>query len=318
MKKNSIYISTLLVLSIIIVSMVYLLQLPQDNHDYDISVIVPHSNDAMWKRFEAGLREASDMYPVNVNFVNTMEVETSQQQLDVINEEIENGADGIVVQFMKSVDTEEVVTKIVERTQLELLGTDIAMYDMDRSKIDTVMVDDTLLATTLTSMIFDDLSRDLRFKRIGIMAGNVETENMQERLDVVSEILESAGAEIEWIVTGNQEEMLQKMQSVNLPSFIVGLDSYCVDAAIAYANSNHIGIYGIGCSDENVYELDQGVVKAMVVPDMYMAGYQCVQSMYRQLTFDMETTNIIIDFNTVNRENMFSKINENILFPIGE
>lgn len=318
MKKNNLYISAIIVLSLMIVSMVYLLQLPQTERMYELSVVVPNSDNNMWERFEAGLRQASDMYPININFVNTSEVESLEEQNELIQEEIKNGADGVVVQFMKSTGTEKIINSITNQTHLALLFTDVEMYDIDRAKVDTIMLDNALVSTTVTSMVFDDLSRDLRFKRIGILASYLEMKNIQERLDNIVEIMEDAGATIEWVISGSQKEMQEQLQYAEPPSFIIGLNSLAMDSGISYAKKNDIEIYGIGCSDENVYELDQGVVQAMVVPDAFMAGYQCGQTMYRQLTFDSEKSDVVIDFNPVNQENMFSKINENILFPIGE
>ena len=61
-------------------------------------------------------------------------------------------------------DTEKVVDDIVSKTNLLLLNTNCAMYDIDLKKVDTVTLDDELIATTLTSQLFDQVGRDSRKK----------------------------------------------------------------------------------------------------------------------------------------------------------
>ena len=56
----------------------------------------------------------------------------------------------------------------------------------------------------------------------------------------------------------------------------------------------------------------------MLVPDVFMMGYNSVQLMVQRIKFPHERKEKIIDFYTINKENMFSKQNESILFPIGD
>ncbi len=318
MKKNKIFISMMIILSLLIISMTVLLNSPTTQRNYEISVIVPNSNDNMWKRFEFGIRQATNNDNVNVNFVNTADMETLADQVNLINEEIRNGVDGVIVQFISSENTEKIIQDIVSRCKLELLVTDVDKYDIDSDNIDYIHLDDTLLSTTVTSQLFDVEGRNLRFKRIGIVASNVDQSNIKTRIDNVSNILTKAGASISWVVSNNTTDLKEQLRYVDKPSMIVALDSIALDASVDYAKENDLRLYGIGCSDYNIAALDSGNVQSMVVPDTMMLGYYSIHTMYQKIKTEKEKTDKVIDFYTVNRENMFSDRNEQILFPIGD
>lgn len=318
MKKNKPFIITVLILSIVIMSTIFALSSPTVENIYEISVIVPNSSNNMWNRFESGVREAMDNENVIVNIVNTTDMETLADQKNLIDKEIRNGTDGLIVEFIASNDTEKVVDDIVSKTNLLLLNTKCAMYDIDLKKVDTVTLDDELIATTLTSQLFDQVGRDLRFKRVGILANNVDQYNMKKRLNTVEDILDHAGAKIDWVVSGSSSEMEEQLKFVDIPNYVIGLNSVSLDSGIDFAKKYNIPLYGIGGSDQNVNALDEGIIQSMLVPDVFMMGYNSVQLMVQRIKFPHERKEKIIDFYTINKENMFSKQNESILFPIGD
>lgn len=318
MKKNKIFISMMIVLSLTITAMAVLLNSPTTQKKYEISVIVPNSSDDMWKRFESGIRQSTNNDNVNVNFVNTTDMETLADQVNLIDEEIRNGADGVIVQFISSNNTEKIVQDIASRCKLELLLTDVSKYDIDSNDIDYIHLDDTLLSTTVTSQLFDIEGRDLRFKRVGIVVSNLDQSNIKTRIDNISNILTKAGASISWTISSTTTDLKEQFRFVDKPNMIVALDSIALDASVDYAKENDLHLYGIGCSDYNIAALDAGNIQAMVVPDAMMLGYYSVHTIYQKLRTEKEKTDKVIDFYTVNRDNMFSDRNEQILFPIGD
>ncbi len=318
MKKNNIFITTIVVLSLIIGIMAVLLQFPTSQKKYEISVIVPNSADNMWERFQSGIRQATDNDDINVNFVNTSDMETLADQKNLIDKEIRNGVDGLIVQFISSENTEKIIEDIASKTKLVLLLTDVDKYDIDSDDIDYIHLDDTLISTTVTSQLFDIEGRDLHLKKVGIVVSNENQNNIQTRIDNVTDILTSAGASISWTVSGSSDNLKEKFQFVDIPNMIVALDSIALDASIEYVNKNDLHLYGIGCSDTNIAALDAGDIQAMIVPDATMLGYYSVHTMYRKLKTNKEKTDLTVDYYVVDRENMFSDRNEQILFPIGD
>lgn len=317
MKKNNLFFTTVTILSLLIVSMLYMLLYPRDDNPYMISVIVPNSSNNMWVRFEAGMRQASENDNVNINFVNTTEMKTLADQENLILNELKNGADGIIAQFIDSSNTESIISEIVEKSNLELLS-DADAYDIDARQMNKINMDDELVATTLTSQIFDELGRNLSFKRACIIAGIQNQNDLKIRLHTIKEILEKAGVSITNIVEGDTDAINEQLKYIDKPSFLIGLDSVSLDSAISYARDNHVPLYGIGCSDQSVSAMDNGIIHAMIVPDAYMMGYKAVHAMYRKLYLKQDKIETKIDFYVVNRDNMFTSRNSKILFPIGD
>lgn len=318
MRKNKMFILTCVILSLIIVSMLYIVNLPTTSSPYEIAVIVPDSSDNSWKRVEEGMRQAAEIDNVNVNFVNTSDMYTLDDEKNLVLREIKNGADGVIVQFLESANTEKIISELSEGNHIELLMSDVSMYEKDSNNIHKILFDDALGAMTLTSQIFDDFGRDLRFKQIGIFAGNQRQKNMQIRLKTVQDILEKSGAIISWVVDGEEEEMNKQLNHVNQPSLLIGLDSFSLDAGIQYATETDLPLYGIGGSDKSVSALDEGILKSMIVPDSFMMGYYAIHSMYQKIHLNQNVKDKTIDFYTVTKDNMFSRRNEKILFPIGD
>lgn len=316
MKNNRIFIVSIVILAVLISSMIVLLQMPQTEKLYEISVIVPFSTNNRWQRFEAGMRQASNDFGVNVNFVNTGDISDLSMQKQLIDQEIQNGTDAIVVEFISSTGCEEMIHTYADTLPIELIETDVDMYDIDQSKVNKIIFDDEELSTSLTSQVFDENGRDLRYRKIGILAGNQDLENMQVRLENAQKILENAGANITWCISGSEEEMEEQIKSAADVSVIIGLDSISTEAGIFYAGDHQISLYGIGCSDEIVSAMDQGIINSMIVPEEFMLGYHCIRMMYEQLKNHMEREDMVLGYNVVTKENMFSEMNENILFPI--
>lgn len=316
MKNNRIFITGIVILAVLIASMFVLLQMPQTEKFYEISVIVPSSTNNRWQRFEAGMRQASNDFDVNVNFVNTSDTTDLSQQLSLIDQEIQNGTDAIVVEFVSSEGCEDAIHTYADTLPIELIETDVEMYDMDQSKINRITFDDAELSTSLTSQVFNENGRDLRYRKIGILAGNQNVESMQVRLETAKKILENAGASIEWCIWGSEDEMEEKIAEANDVSVVIALDSVSMQAGIAYAQDLDIPLYGIGCSDESVSAMDHGIISSMIVPEEFMLGYQCIKVMYEQLADHTEREDMTLGYNIVTKENMFSERNEYILFPI--
>ena len=128
------------------------------------------------------------------------------------------------------------------------------------------------------------------------------------------------------VVSNGMEHYICKMDYASkkylfledIPNYVIGLNSVSLDSGIDFAKKYNIPLYGIGGSDQNVNALDEGIIQSMLVPDVFMMGYNSVQLMVQRIKFPHERKEKIIDFYTINKENMFSKQNESILFPIGD
>ena len=81
--------------------------------NYDkISVIVQNSDDNQWAAFKYGLKMAAEDLEVEMFVVGTEGEMTVEEQERVIEQEIDNGADAVIVQPVPGEDTEAMLKRV--------------------------------------------------------------------------------------------------------------------------------------------------------------------------------------------------------------
>ena len=72
-----------------------------------------------------------------------------------------------------------------------------------------------------------------------------------------------------------------------------------------------------GCSEKNVYYLDKGEIRALIVPNEFNIGYLSVAAIAGQLREPLSSAKTEeIGFLTITKENLYDEENQKILFPI--
>lgn len=126
MKKNRIYFG-LLILALV-VTIVWtsagMLGVNKEEKKYSVSVIVNDSNNDRWIAMREGLEQAAKDDDIQLNYVSTGVFASEDEEKALIEREVENGADGIIVQLVSSEDTYAVFEKIDSSVAVMLLETD--------------------------------------------------------------------------------------------------------------------------------------------------------------------------------------------------
>ena len=76
-------------------------------------------------------------------------------------------------------------------------------------------------------------------------------------------------------------------------------------------------LYGVGCSDKTIFNMDRGLIRAMVVPNDFQMGYLALMDVNSRI--DAPGIPMIhreISYDVVKASNMFDSYNQTILFPI--
>ena len=126
MKKNRIYFG-LLILALV-VTIVWtsagMLGVNKEEKKYSVSVIANDSNNDRWIAMREGLEQAAKDDDIQLNYVSTGVFASEDEEKALIEREVENGADGIIVQLVSSEDTYAVFEKIDSSVAVMLLETD--------------------------------------------------------------------------------------------------------------------------------------------------------------------------------------------------
>jgi ribose transport system substrate-binding protein len=320
MKRNQIYYG--LIICIILLVIAYaayaMLNFGKDEQTYRISIIVDGSGSDRWTAFKEGIEQGATDHGLRVNIVSAGEHIDADEEYQAISAAIDSGSVGIILEPCRGDETNEKLDAALQNKGIVLIDTDIEPEEV----YTTVMPDPYEVGKALAEELMSDIDYT-DVVRIGIFGGNQDLLSMQRRLEGFNDALsdDDVAYEIAWIVT--EDEIYDKgLKSV--------IDDYDVDCIVAFDNEAteqaidaydtfddpEIMLYGEGCSEKVVYYLDKGTVKALVVPNEFEMGYECMSAIAAQLNYGtVATERHIVDFIVVDRDNMYDEENQKLLFP---
>lgn len=300
---------TVLLLVIVIISAYLLLGINRTGDRPSVSVIVNDSNDERWTTMREGLEQAADDRDVEVNFVSTGTFGNISEEEELMEREIENGADGIIVQPVSDGESDGIYAKIASEVRLILIDS-----WSGSGKYTSVTPDNENIGEKLGDMIISDLGDRLSGKKIGVLTGNQKELAMQQRLEGFKKSIGSA-ADIAWCIYAGGDENDDTDMNADI---MVALDNSETERAVDFLLQNGNGslLYGEGCSEKTVYYLDKGIISGMVVPNEFNMGYLGVSVMADQLERKKTDRSTVISCLCITRDNLYDEANQKLLFPI--
>ncbi len=318
MNRNRLYFGLLIFVLVITIvwTSVGMLGVNMEEKTYNVSVIVNDSNNDRYIAMREGLEQAAKDNNIQINYVSTGVLVNEKEESALIQREVENGADGIVVQLISSEDTYEIFDKLEASVAVMLLETDSkaeGMYALTAP-------DNMKIGQLLAQAAIDDNKKNIAEKKIGILCGNQNQLSMQQRLKGVEETLQENKAQAAWTLLSSQElEEVQKKEPVDI---LITLGNDETEAAVDYllsetGHKKRFSIYGEGCSEKAVYYLDKGMITALVVPNEFNMGYQSIYELSKQLKYRLSSADsTVVDSLLVDKDNLYDEENQKILFPI--
>lgn len=289
------------------------LMLREKNVDksYQISVIVENADDTQWSAFKYGLKMAAEDKGAEMVMVSTGASLSQEEEKKLIEEEIKNGADGIIVQPVSGEDTQQMLKKVGNKAEIMLVDDILSGIE----KFPVIQTDAYAIGKTLVEELLKDYGGNLEGKTLGILNGKEGLKSSAEKEKGFIEALQGTGAEIVWSDT----QITENMPDVD---FVIALDDNSLRAAgeMAAANNLHGAIvYGIGNSTQSVYYLDMGIAECLVIPDTFNVGYQSLTELVNKLEKAFyEYENQEISYTVMRKENMFSKENQEVIFTMSQ
>lgn len=289
------------------------LMLREKNVDksYQISVIVENADDTQWSALKYGLKMAAEDKGAEMVMVSTGASLSQEEEKKLIEEEIKNGADGVIVQPVSGEDTQQMLKKVGNKAEIMLVDDILSGIE----KFPVIQPDAYAIGKTLVEELLKDYGGNLEGKTLGILNGKEGLKSSAEKEKGFIEALQGTGAEIVWSDT----QITENMPDVD---FVIALDDNSLRAAgeMAAANNLHGAIvYGIGNSTQSVYYLDMGIAECLVIPDTFNVGYQSLTELVNKLEKAFyEYENQEIPYTVMRKENMFSKENQEVIFTMSQ
>ncbi len=323
MNRNRVYIEFLimLLLAVVIGASYGMLNIGKKEDIYSVSVIVNNSSSDRWTAMREGLDQAASDNNIKLNFVSTAEILNLQDEQTLIKRELENGADGIIIQMINSYGAAKLLENISSDAVVMLLETDIYPEDIYA----TVMPDNEEIGRAIGQSIQEDVGAGMEGKSIGILCGNQAQLSMRQRLAGFNESLVGMESQIRWILESTEANLnaeLEEKQKEYPVDVVVALGNDEMETAIDYlmkykGGTQSYRLYGEGCSEKLVYYLDKGMIQVLTVPNEFNMGYQSIEAIAKRLKHKLLSVNSIkINFLVIDKENLYDEDNQKILFPI--
>lgn len=287
-----------------------------------IAVIVPDVDESQWSAFKYGLKTASQEYNVDIVVISKDNMETADDEIAVIEQEIAKGADAVIVKPIPDGDAEKKLRQ-VQKSVPVMLVSDTISVDGEESSLPTTQPEQYQMGVELAAALLEDNSGNLDGKTIGIYMETEDSVADVSRKEGVCDTLADTGAKVLWCMaqdsSSGEERNLQSQRKVDI---VMALDNKTlVETGQAAADNDLYGaiVYGIGNSTEAIYYLDTRWVECLVVPDEFAAGYESVSETVKKLRksfYEMEDQQV--SYTVLTRENLFSEENQELLFTISQ
>jgi ribose transport system substrate-binding protein len=279
-----------------------------------VSVVVNDSSDDRWNYVLDGMEAAAEENNVDLNVVTTPDFTNLEQENTVIRNEIANGAQGLIVQFSSSSDTEEAMAEFADAVLLELIDTDAAAPEEVNYGVVTGGPE---LGTAVSSEVIVHHDGSLEGERIAVLSGDLAQDALAQRYEAFVYGIEKAGGTVVWSGEGTEADLEDLRTHLGEVDILVGLTAKTLGEAMDIAGESALEIYGIGASNKTVYGVDAGLITSMVVPDDYSMGYQAVEALVERMhSHGLEGEKITVSYAVVNYDNLHTTVNERRLYRL--
>ena len=247
---------------------------------YKLSIVVDRSSSAGWEKFRKGLNAAAKHYNLECNFVTTNRFISIQQEYLSISREINSGADGIITELRATEGTGEILNELGKNSKIALVNSEKEFTEASVS-VSSVGVDEEALGKALGAEVLQSNLQKYKL-RIGILSGNQNKGNLKRRLLSLKKQLLENGQEIVWEIE-DKGQVLKELNRANHKrsvDVIIALENDSLEIAARYLRDtgrSFVELYGVGDSDEAVYNLDAGLIRTLIVIDQYAMAYSAVE-----------------------------------------
>lgn len=263
-----------------------------------------------WDDVKAGATQAADD-GCDINYVVMPTGSSAKDQFDAINDEIERGADYVIVAAVDSFGLrDELGDKYT--SNVSFVGNGI-----DNDKYITVEPDNYLMGINIGNLVIEEENPD---SKVVIIDNGSNKEYILDRINGVKEVLEESGITFEiWEFNPNETGIVSYAEKIDeyQPDLFIVLNEEAISTTIEMADESDkpANIYAIANSDEAVYYLDNKKIKYLIYPDEFGMGYAAVKRVIDKSAYVNDDFKRLITYKVVNRDDMYTSGYEKVLFP---
>lgn len=276
---------------------------------YEVAVIMDNSSEEYWKYFKMGAEKAAVDNNVDLRFIGMYLDMKEEDQLSYMEREIANNVDAIVISPINSHSLE----KWLEENKITIPIISVGGKINSHKVIKHIAADNYSMGKRLAEAVALDNPMETCY----ILYPNGATgESIEERYKGLTNKLKMLNIAYEtlYMSVGTLEYGDVYLNSMEASGSIIGLTPRITEQLSTTAFRER-KVYGIGITDDILASLEEGSIRKIITQSEYDVGYlsiNCIKS-YLEKNDDEE---IFLEVYEVDKNNMFTKPLEQILFPI--
>ena len=287
---------------------------------YDVAVIIRGKNIEDWGIIKAGMEQASLERNINLRFISLLEENNVEEQKKHIQKEFDSGTDAIII---SPADYEELST-IIENVNKKIPVVLFESKINSKENIAYISSDNYSLGQKLAEEIIRN--GNTRNKLI-IAENNFNYSSINERYNGFLDEIKYSKNTYELISLPKDDSMLystiKNIIEEDEDAVLVSLETSSLEAIgkakkyLMNSNiNNNIEVYGIGRTSTIISLIEEKLINATIIQNDFNIGYLSIETAVDKLENTKLDSKINIEYTVINRENMYYKENQKILFPI--
>lgn len=266
-----------------------------------IAVLTRREADVGTSVLFAGMEKAAEDSKLVLNYVMVPEEATLDEERELAAQEIEDGAQALIIEPVASEGSGKMAEELSQRAVVVLLG---ERADTEAAgRFGSVSADNYAIGVALGREIRKDAAE--RGGSVALLPAAGSRGSVEQRRRGVLEALRGSGISLQEEAEG--------------AAIVAGLEDSALTEALSYALTakDRPLVYGIGNSNRNLYGLDRGDIRSMIVINEFNMGYLAVAEAKKKLSSRLrEMEQLRVGDTLVSRDNMYSAENQKLLFPL--
>lgn len=163
------FILTEIVLGLLVATLAFFMLYNKNEQKAErIAVVIPDIEESQWSAFKYGLKMASQEYGVNTVLISKANINMSEDEIEVVQQEIDKGADAIIVKMVGGSKEYSKLKKIQKKVPIMLAGESPDNNVEKKSAIPVTEPDQYDMGVALAGKLLENNNGNLRGKKIGI------------------------------------------------------------------------------------------------------------------------------------------------------
>lgn len=289
---------------------------PRVEHNKKISLIVYGNNVKRWETLLQGAELAGEEKGADINLVSMSDESDYNEQIDIIEREVSNGAQALLIAACNSEKIGEYLGRAKLRIPVIFVETGAGFLKDEVC----IAADDYMMGYELGKSICEN---EKPIAKVAIVSDKTCRNSIKEREKGVRDaILDYSNTVVTWERNPNEENLLprvflQRELVSEAVDVIVTLDNTMTDSLMdALNNLNKTSkVYSISTSEQAVYCLDHNMIKYLTYQNEFGIGYISTMYAIDYKDASKEYSDNNISYKVVNKDDMYEYDNQKLLFP---